>query len=93
MLIIGPMRALAYDGPYRVKVRNKPPVFGTAVPLRGLSGAIRRLADRAPDHKPRHWVLKMLGDRVESWGHRARRLLIIALPIAGIALVVRRQSA
>jgi hypothetical protein len=68
-----------------------PPVFGTAVPLRGLSGAIRRLAYRYPDHYPRHWLLKMLGDRVDSWGHRARRYLPIALPLAVVAFVLRRD--
>jgi hypothetical protein len=67
-----------------------PPVFGTAVPLRGLSGAVRRLAYRIPDHFPSHWVLKMVGDRVESYGHRLRRALPVALPIVAVALLVRR---
>jgi hypothetical protein len=66
-----------------------PPVFGTAVPLRGLSGAIRKLAYRNPDHYPRHWLLMMLGDRVDSWSHRARRYLPVALPLAAAAFVVR----
>jgi hypothetical protein len=70
-----------------------PPVFGTALPPRGLSGAIRKLAYRYPDHKPRHWLLKMLGDRVDSWTTRARRLLVFAVPIAAIALIFRRARA
>ncbi len=63
-----------------------PAVFGTAVPLRGLSGLVRRLAYRYPDHYPSHWMLKMLGDRVDSLTYRARKYL---LPIAAVALVVR----
>jgi hypothetical protein len=66
-----------------------PPVFGTAVPPRGLSGAIRLLAYRLPDHYPSHWLLLMLGDRVDSWGLRARRLLPFALPLAVLGVVVR----
>jgi threonine dehydrogenase-like Zn-dependent dehydrogenase len=67
-----------------------PPVFGTAVPLRGLSGAVRRLAYRYPDHLTRHWYLKMLGDRVESWERSARRYLAFALPAAMGAALVKR---
>jgi hypothetical protein len=63
-----------------------PTVFGTAVPLRGLSGLVRRLAYRYPDHYPRHWLLKMLGDRVDSWTYHARKYL---LPLAAVALVIR----
>jgi hypothetical protein len=69
-----------------------PPVFGTTVPLHGLSGLVRRLAYRLPDHAPSHWVLKMLGDRVDSWTHRARKLLPIAVPIAAAAFLLRRRA-
>jgi hypothetical protein len=70
-----------------------PPVFGTAVPLRGLSGAIRRAAYGFPDHHPSHWVLLMLGDRVESMGRRTRRLVAItgSLVIVGAALRLLRR--
>jgi hypothetical protein len=64
-----------------------PPVFGTSVPLRGVSGALRRLAYSYPDHLPRHWLLKLFADRVDSWGHRARGLLPLALPLAALGLV------
>jgi hypothetical protein len=70
-----------------------PPVFGTSCPPRGLSGAIRTFAYGLPDHYPSHWFLLMLGDRVESWGTRARRVLPIALPVAVLALFVRRALA
>lgn len=66
-----------------------PPVFSTAVPLRGASGLVRRLAYALPDHRPAHWMLMMLGDRVESWETRMRRLMPIALPLAALGLVVR----
>jgi len=66
-----------------------PPVFGTAVPPRGLSGAIRMLAYRYPDHYPRHWFLLMFGDRVDSWETDARRVLPLVLPLAALGLLVR----
>ena len=62
--------------------KQMPPVFGTSTPLRGLSGAIRKLAYSYPDHYPRHWLLKMLGDRVDSWEYRARKALPVVVPLA-----------
>jgi hypothetical protein len=70
--------------------KRPPPVFGTAVPLHGLSGVVRRAAYRHPDHDPAHWLLKMLGDRVDSWSLRARRALWVVLPAAAVLLAVRR---
>ena len=52
-----------------------PPVYGTAQPLHGLSGAIRRYAyDRYSEGKFIHWVLLILGDRVEATGSTLRSL-------------------
>jgi hypothetical protein len=48
------------------------PVFGTAVPLQGLSGRIRRRAYRASEAQASHWLLLMLGDRVDAWEHMVR---------------------
>lgn len=49
------------------------PVFGTAQPLRGLSGAIRRHAyDRYSEGQAAHWLLLMVGDRVDSAGAHLR---------------------
>jgi len=62
--------------------KRMPPVFGTSTPLRGISGAIRKLAYSYPDHYPRHWLLKMLGDRVDSWEYRARKALPVVVPFA-----------
>jgi hypothetical protein len=66
-----------------------PPVFGTSTPLRGLSGVVRRMAYTLPDHYPSHWLLKMLGDRVEVWETRVRRALPIALPLVFVGLALR----
>jgi hypothetical protein len=41
------------------------PVFGTAQPLRGLSGAIRRYAYTFSEGRVAHWILLMVGDRVD----------------------------
>jgi hypothetical protein len=70
--------------------KTMPPVFGTATPLRGLSGTIRKAAYGLPDHYPSHWLLMMLGDRVDSWETRARRYLPVVAPLALLALFARR---
>jgi hypothetical protein len=45
------------------------PVFGTAQPMRGLSGAIRRLAyARYGEGRAAHWLLLIAADRVEVAG-------------------------
>lgn len=50
-----------------------PPVFGTAQPLRGLSGAIRRFAyDHLSETKNTRWMIIVLGDRVEAIGAHLR---------------------
>lgn len=42
------------------------PVFGTSCPPRGLSGVIRRFAyERFSEGRPAHWLLLMLGDRID----------------------------
>jgi hypothetical protein len=70
---------------------NKPmtPVFGTATPLRGVSGAVKRLAYSLPDHAPSHWLLMLLGDRVEFWGVRAQRVLPIVAPLVVLGLIAK----
>lgn len=43
------------------------PVFGTAVPLKGLSGAIRRYAyQRFSEGRAAHWLLLLGADRVDA---------------------------
>jgi hypothetical protein len=49
------------------------PVFGTAQPLAGLSGSIRRLAyERYSEARAAHWLLLMCGDRVDVAGSTLR---------------------
>jgi hypothetical protein len=49
------------------------PVFGTAQPLHGVSGAIRRFAyDRFSEGRAAHWLLLIAGDRVEATGAHLR---------------------
>jgi len=52
------------------------PVFGTAQPLQGLPGSIRRLAyERYSEGRAAHWLLLVLADRVEVAGAIARSML------------------
>jgi hypothetical protein len=46
------------------------PVYGTVNPPAKLSGLVRRLAYRAPDYRPRRWMLLMLADRIDVLEHR-----------------------
>jgi hypothetical protein len=49
------------------------PVFGTAQPLHGVSGAIRRYAyARFSEARAAHWLLLLAGDRVEAAGAHLR---------------------
>jgi len=52
------------------------PVFGTAQPLNGIAGRIRRYAyDRYSEGQTAHWLLLILGDRVDAATAHARSLL------------------
>ncbi|MCP2636457.1 hypothetical protein K0817_007720 [Microbacterium sp. HD4P20] len=51
------------------------PVFGTAQPLHGLAGHVRRFAyDRYSEGQAAHWLLLIVGDRVDSVTAHARSL-------------------
>jgi len=51
------------------------PVFGTAQPLHGVSGRIRRFAyDRYSEGQAAHWLLLVVGDRVDAVGAHARSI-------------------
>jgi hypothetical protein len=67
------------------------PVFGTAQPVRGLSGALRTRAYAIPEHHARHWLLLMVADRVdvvESWmRERPARPAAVAAALGGAILV------
>jgi hypothetical protein len=52
------------------------PVFGTACPPRGVSGALRKLAYRRfSEADAAHWLLLMAGDRVDSLGSSVTSVL------------------
>jgi hypothetical protein len=48
------------------------PVFGTACPPRGLSGAVRRVAYRYSEARAAHWLLLLAADRVDALGSHLR---------------------
>jgi hypothetical protein len=64
------------------------PVYSTAIPPRGLSGAIRRAAYSVPEHRARRWLLLLVADRVDAIEHEPRTLakviVAIALVTAGV---------
>jgi hypothetical protein len=46
------------------------PVFGTAQPPRGVSGALRKFSYRRySEARLAHWMLLILADRVDAWEH------------------------
>jgi hypothetical protein len=50
-----------------------PPVFGTAQPLSGVAGSIRRFAyARFSEGRAAHWLLLIAGDRVDAAGSHLR---------------------
>jgi hypothetical protein len=50
-----------------------PPVFGTACPPKGLSGAIRKHAYRRySEARAAHWLLLIAADRVDAWESHLR---------------------
>lgn len=62
------------------------PVYGTAQPLHGVSGAVRRVAYRIPEHRAGRWVLLLAADRLEVLGRRARGAGWLVAAAAGLAL-------
>jgi len=49
------------------------PVFGTAQPPKGLSGAIRTYSyAKYSEGRAAHWLLLVLADRVDAWEHHLR---------------------
>jgi hypothetical protein len=63
--------------------------FGTTQPPHGLSGALRRYAYTLPDHRPRHWAVLLLADRVDVVETAAADLMRRRpLVLAGTAFVM-----
>ncbi len=51
------------------------PVFGTAQPLHGISGAIRKVAYRFSEGRAAHWLLLLGADRVDVVENRITAVL------------------
>ncbi|ACG73764.1 hypothetical protein AnaeK_2539 [Anaeromyxobacter sp. K] len=68
-----PARQPGADALGRTGLRVRTPVFGTAQPVRGASGALRRAAYRIPEHRAGRWALLLAADRVDVLEHRLRR--------------------
>lgn len=86
------VEVLVHDRPHKAL----PPVYGTAQPPSGASGALRRVAYRYPDHWARHWLLLLVADRVDVAEHRLKRpeglATVAALAVGGgiaVAMLAR----
>jgi hypothetical protein len=74
---------------HRKELRSMTPVFGTAQPLHGLSGLVRRMAYSTNETRARHWMLLLVADRVDVLEHRIAKLVKVAAFVpAGVAAVV-----
>ena len=61
-----------------VEHRFLTPVFGTAQPLHGASGALRRLSyARYSEARAAHWLLLVAADRIDAAGAHLRSLLTL----------------
>lgn len=79
---------------HRSELTQLTPVFGTAQPPAGLSGAIRKLAYAIPESLVRHWMLLMVADRVDSFGHRLKRPSTwVAIAAAAGGYLLLRETA
>lgn len=81
-----PARQPGADALGRTGLRVSTPVFGTAQPARGASGALRRAAYRVPEHRATRWVLLLAADRVDVLEHRLRRLGWAVPALAALAV-------
>jgi hypothetical protein len=50
------------------------PVFGTAQPLGGISGILRRYAYKFSEGRAAHWMMLLYADRVDAAEHHVRSL-------------------
>jgi hypothetical protein len=76
------LRREALDGPT--------PVFGTAQPPHGVSGALRRGAYRIPEHRARHWLLLLLADRMDVVEDRVGGALSAPIRLIGARRTAER---
>lgn len=74
-------------------VQGQPPYTDT-VPLKGLSGILRRWAYQREDWQPSRWMTLMLADRIDAFESKlTARNLLVAGGIGGLlgALFLRRK--
>jgi len=73
----------------RMELDRLTPVYSTALPPRGLSGLLRRIAYNIPESHARHWATLLLADRVDVLEHRVAKLVkMVVLVPAGTAAAV-----
>src|SRR3954469_8217561 len=73
----------------RMELDRLTPVFSTALPPKGLSGVVRRIAYQIPESHARHWATLMLADKVDVLEHRIAKLVkLMVLVPAGTAAAV-----
>jgi hypothetical protein len=74
---------------HRKGLHSMTPVFGTAQPLHGISGLLRRAAYATNETRARHWMILLAADRVDVLEHRIARLVKLAAIVpAGAAAVI-----
>jgi hypothetical protein len=74
---------------HRKELHSMTPVFGTAQPLHGLSGMLRRIAYATHETRAKHWMMLLLADRVNVLEYRIAKLVkLVAIVPAGAAAVV-----
>lgn len=77
---------------HRAGLNRPTSVFGTAQPLHGVSGLIRKAAYAIPEHHRRHWAMLMAADGVDVLEDRVGALLaapVVAVGARGAAARVR----
>lgn len=84
-----PERQLSTEPPAALSRPRPTPVYSSAQPPRGLSGAIRRAAYAVPPYRAKRWMLLLVADRVDVLEHNVRPLAKIAAGAALIWLGVR----
>jgi hypothetical protein len=85
---IEPEQQVSGDLSVKDALRPVTPAYGTVVPPRGLSGAMRRLAYEIPPYKARRWMLLLLADRVDVLEHNVAPLATLLGGAAAVALGV-----
>jgi len=78
---------------HRTELQAMTPVFGTAQPLHGISGLVRRVAYGTRETKARHWMLLLMADRIDVLEHRVARLVkafaVVPVGVAAVVLAMR----